>query len=40
VIAIVVLLLGIFFVWVGGTNKGAQMWQAITGQGFKPLGFQ
>jgi hypothetical protein len=35
----VVLLIGILFIWIGGTDRGNAMWQAITGMEFKGFGF-
>jgi len=35
----IILLLGILLVWVGATNRGQNMWNAVFGGVFKPLGF-
>lgn len=38
-IAGIVALLGILLIWIGATDKGNDMWKAITGGEFKPFGF-
>lgn len=37
-IAGVVILLGVLLLWIGGTGRGNNMWQALTGFEFKPFG--
>lgn len=38
-IGAILCLTGILLIWVGFTNRGARMWQAVFGQAFKPIGF-
>jgi hypothetical protein len=35
----IILLIGILLVWIGATNRGSSMWNAVFGGEFKPLGF-
>jgi len=35
----VIFLVGLLLFWVGATNRGQQMWKAVFGNAFKPIGF-
>jgi len=35
----IILLIGVLLFWIGATDRGQQMWQAVFGAAFKPLGF-
>ena len=36
----IIFLIGVLFIWVGATDRGYQMWRAISGEAFKPFGFE